>query len=819
MHAHPIKFLELLNAQVQYVVPRWQRRYCWGQSDIERLVEDLVTISSAESSATHYGGTLLTFPEPGAAGVVRTIRVVDGQQRLTTVSILLACIAAELGPNGKCNDWTRQIIIDDRLTNPGKAPDKLRKLRLQDEDEEEYRRGLAGEPAGAGAVSQAWRIARRLVAKNDIESLLNGLDRLQVVSIGLNEKEDPQQIFESLNATGRPLTESEKVKNWLLMGLPDAEQQDLHDNHWLRIERSLDARHSTERVDMFLRDVLRWWTGNTLGIDRVYEEYRRYAVKSGQDQDRPALCRDLARLAGLYGKITGTSGPHGDRKIDRELKHLREIGIDVHRPLTLRLLHEADKADSMETVKPELAKTLAGIGTWTTRMWLADRTTAGMNKAVAEIAHEPGLQENTKFSEYWIKRIQRLRNTRVGVPSDGEVAEGIRSRKAYGGSATRSAFAILCELMEAEHREQSPARDHLTIEHVMPQKLTDEWKRDLGDNPEDKHGRYRDRLANLTLSGDATNSGLGTKTFAAKRNVYNNSSIGLTRSLAEEIEWNEAALERRAEDLTRRALKRWPWPEEPKGLLEATQDSAQLRWRIEEGPWHAENIASQMVLNVAAALLGRDTENARRLSGQAISSNIHPARRYPPGTTAGTLTMRAVPGHEEYVLYPYERDYATSAERCRSMGKRCNVSIEVEFEDTNPTGKFWKFLKEYTGGVPGQKDSWRGASQWSSHNDASDDYVGIYVGNSELLWLYIKSGESQASEARAERMRRCSWMIRERMSDQKLEGNIESNSANGWTIAVQRSWVRDDENGWPEAAIWIKEQCERLHAIAADQQD
>ena len=353
MHAHPIKFLELLNAQVQYVVPRWQRRYCWSQADIERLVEDLVTISSAGSSATHYGGTLLTFPEPGAAGVVSTIRVVDGQQRLTTVSILLACIAAELGPNGECNGWTRQIILDDRLTNPGKSPDKLRKLRLQDEDEEEYRRGLAGEPAGAGAVSQAWRIARRLVAKNDIESLLNGLDRLRVVSIGLDEKEDPQQIFESLNATGRPLTESEKVKNWLLMGLPDAEQQDLHDNHWLRIERSLDARHSTERIDTFLRDVLRWWTGNTLGIDRVYEEYRRYAVKSGLG--RPTLCRDLARLAGLYGMITGTSGSHGDRKTERELRHLREIGIDVHRPLTLRLLHEADRADSLETVNPELS--------------------------------------------------------------------------------------------------------------------------------------------------------------------------------------------------------------------------------------------------------------------------------------------------------------------------------------------------------------------------------------------------------------------------------------------------------------------------------
>ena len=110
MHAHAIKFLELLNGQFQYVVPRWQRRYCWGQSDIERLVDDLATIAVACSSATHYGGTLLTFPEPGPAGTVTTIRVVGGQQRLTTVSILLGCIAAELGEEGECDDWTRQII-------------------------------------------------------------------------------------------------------------------------------------------------------------------------------------------------------------------------------------------------------------------------------------------------------------------------------------------------------------------------------------------------------------------------------------------------------------------------------------------------------------------------------------------------------------------------------------------------------------------------------------------------------------------------------------------------------------------------------------
>ena len=137
---------------------------------------------------------------------------------------------------------------------------------------------------------------------------------------------------------------------------------------------------------------------------------------------------------------------------------------------------------------------LAGIGTWITRMWLAERPMAGMNKAAAELAHGRGPGAGVDYVEYWLGRIQRLRNTRVGVPRDEEVQEGIRARKAYGGGATRSAFAVLCELMEAEHGEESPARDRLTIEHVMPQKLTDEWKQALGDDAEETHGRGRDRL-------------------------------------------------------------------------------------------------------------------------------------------------------------------------------------------------------------------------------------------------------------------------------------------------------------------------------------
>ena len=816
MQAQHIEFLQLFNGPVQYVVPRWQRRYRWGQSDIERLVDDLVTVGGSVAAATaHYGGTLLTFPEPGGpAGVVKPIRVVDGQQRLTTVSILLACIANRLGPEGRCGDWTAEIIRDDRLTNPRK--ERYRKLRLQDGDEEEYRSGLEGNPTGAGAVTQAWRTLRRLVARHDLDLLLKGLERFRVVSIGLDDREDPQQIFESLNATGRPLTESEKVKNWLLMGLRDEVQQDLYEKHWVQIERTLGAQHTTEQTDTFLRDVLRWRTGELHGIERVYDGLRRWAVKHGYAKERPVLCRELARLAELYGILTGTAGQHRDSRVERELRHLREMRIDVHRPLSLRLLNDAAGVGDASVTHEELAKVLAAIAAWITRLWLADRPTAGMNTAVAELAHGPGPSEGEDCVEYWLGRIHRLRNTRVGVPHDQAVREGIRTRKAYGGSATRSSFAVLCALMEAEENPgEAPARSQLTIEHVMPQKLTVAWKHALGDGAEEIHGRYRDRLANLTLSGDGTNPSMGADGFDKKREVYVNSTMKLTQRLAGEREWNEGSLDRRAEDLTRRVLKRWPWSESVDGDEREQEGSATLRWRLPGEPWHAEHAASQMVLNVAGALLSRDPENVKMLSGEAISSNVHPASRYPPAVAVGAFILRPIPGHGQYVMYPYAQDYPASAQLCRRMGERCQVQVEVDFEEDSRPQAFWRFLKEHTGGVPGQRDTWRGASQWTSPVNSAGDRIGMYVGNPDQLRLHIRAGESQASEERAARMRQYSWMIRDQMGDQEIGGSLQQCSSQGTTVFVRRPWMRDDEAGWSEAAKWIKEQHERLRTILA----
>lgn len=215
------------------------------------------------------------------------------------------------------------------------------------------------------------------------------------------------------------------------------------------------------------------------------------------------------------------------------------MGFDTHRPLTLRLLHETKNAKEDDGYGNEvLARVLAGIGAWLTRFWLSERPMAGLNTAFAELAREPGPNGGVDPAEFWLKRIRRLRNQCVAVPDDEAVRDGIRNRKAYGGSATRVTKAILCAMMESEQLGDSPARDALTVEHVMPQKLTDEWRIRLGDNAEQIHGLYRDRLANLTLSGVDVNSKLGAKSFEKKREIMANSGVQMTRDIAESDTWN-----------------------------------------------------------------------------------------------------------------------------------------------------------------------------------------------------------------------------------------------------------------------------------------
>lgn len=810
MQAQQTSFLNLLNGQVQYVVPRWQRRYRWGKAEIERLVEDLLTVAVAGENASHYGGTLLTFPEPGgAAGVVQSIRVVDGQQRLTTVSLLLLSIAEFLGPEETCEGWSSKDIKNGRLLNPGVKGEKEYKLRLQDGDNEEYQGILTDGSTGIGSVSQAWKTLRRLVARHELSHLMKGLTRLQVVSIGLHD-EDPQQIFESINATGRPLSESEKVKNWLLIGYSESVQEALY-RHWMELEQALSAEHTSWPIDEFLRDMLRWKTGKLVGMNQVYEEFRRWAVRSGQTSDRAALCHEVVRLSKLYSQISVTAMIQPDRRVRDHLNHLRYMGIDTHRPLTLRLLDEAtDKLEPKLDIEA-LVKCLQLICTWITRLWAAGRSAQGMNRTITDLAHAETWDGD--YATNFRDSITKLQNTLVGIPSDSEVLEGALTRKAYGGSATATTLQLLHYL----NQKQNPAgelidRSRLTVEHVMPQKLSSEWAEYLGTDAVEVHGRYRNCLANLTLCGDDTNPALGRRLFDKKKETYKLSPISITRDLAQKDRWNEETLKCRAGYLGSKIAECWPWMH--RANKEEHVNSGLLNWRIDGADWRHETSASDMVVNVAGELVAMKAENLEKLRGDLLTQDIQLADD--SRVKASTLTFKSLPGRSDLAIHPHSNDYPASIERVKEMGRKCGVIVDVAAERIGTPKKFWEYLKQSTGGLRGQKDHWRGPHQSTTPVATISDQVCIYVGNPDYLWLYIRNLQ-QSDTNKTERLVQYSLLIQEEMGDQLLGSDngrdVESYAKSGTSITVLKNWNRDDETQWGEAAEWVREQHHRLTEI------
>lgn len=706
MHAQPTHLLNLLNGDVQYVIPRWQRRYCWGDEDIKKLIEDLRTIAKSDEGSIHYTGTLLTLNESAIPGSVNVFRVIDGQQRLTTVSILLACIAEALNDGACIDDWTSESIRNKRLLNLGFSFEKRHKLKLQREDEIEYEAGLDGIPSGIGAITQAWHIIRRELKNSDLTQLKRGLERLHVVSIGLSLTDDPQQIFESINATGRPLTESEKVKNWLLIGLPEEEQNDLVDKTWKNIETALGAEQSSQPIDVFLRDFLRWKTGEYTVNEGVYEVFRRWAIQNNDYHDRPKLCRELARLAVFYGQITGTSNPHPSKLVKHELDHLRAMSIDVHRPFTLRLMHDCDSDTLNLEPDSQLAESLSYISTWITRLWLSGFATGGLNKAFIDLARDntKGAQEGK--AAYWKRKIGNRRKTRIGVPNDDEVISGIATRIAYGGSAARSSMAVFRALMLQEMGAEPLDINPLTLEHVMPVTLTDDWRNELWDQAETIHTKNVNLLGNLTLCGREINSALSNSSFQIKKGIYANSPIKFTRRISKFDEWNENAISQRTEEISEKVLQLWPWQNDNQG------------------------------------------------SGD----------------------------------------------------------VDVIVNKTSIVGEYWLALKAKTDGVKGQKSNWQGRTQYSTSEFEDSVGIGVSVG-ADRIYIYVKSGEDKSSVNSFNRMKRYSDVITNNLTDQRIEGNVDSEAREGRSLTLVREFDIDELEDWDDSLNWVHAQCERMHEI------
>jgi len=676
-----IDFMKLFGTNVQYSVPKWQRRYSWDKSTIQQLAKDLVAIAKKKSAdAMHFGGTLITYSESTPAGTSEIHNVVDGQQRLTTISILLICIAEKLKEtNDKSGEWTSERITNVLLNN-NLSPHE--KLQLQDGDNDEYRQILSGTPRGEGKVTVAWGELRKIVDDVGPDLLLEGLRRFKVISFPCQSSDDPQQIFESLNATGVMLTEGEKTKNWLLMGLDKESQNKAYQEHWCRIEHCLDALSEPKRIDEFLRDLLRWKTGENIGIKHTYANLRRWWYEHGDD-DRTILSDDLRRLSVLYGKITGTYNIPETDKINHLLHHLRCVGIHVHRPFTLRVLSDAMNPSETGAYEDEVIRVLEALSIWLTRIWLAHKPTPGLNTEFANLAHQSLRLDYESYADYWIKQIKKLRKTRSAVPNEDEVRQGLKKRKAYGGKASDASKSILWTLNSMLGNQASPIIEDLSLEHIMPQYLNKSWREYLGASADEINEDYGNTLANLTLVGTKFNSEISNQIYSKKRNLYYNSGVTLTRRFAQSYEtWRKEDMDKRIDELTLLIIKCWPWENITR---------AKVRWRIGLNDWKNEKKYTDLLLGVISELLTISPQrNSSLLLGDSPNKNIFFKGREPQKPN---LLYKPIPNHGQYVVNVHFSGKAIQS-LCQKMAEMCGTQVELEiFNEYRNGQEIWEKIE------------------------------------------------------------------------------------------------------------------------------
>ncbi len=583
MKGNEIGILDFMEgAKLRFVIPVYQRRYEWKQPQCRQLFNDLKKVIADERNS-HFFGSIVSRIQ-GDGNRVEYI-IIDGQQRLTTVTLILLAIRDYvIKHRDTCEERLDDQVKQRFLISPWAKEDDRIKLRPVKSDREALRKlmDLEGEPERERELERASNLTLNYeyfmgeLEKGSlpVAKLLEALGRLEVISITLDGDDDPQLIFESLNSTGLDLSEGDKIRNYLLMGADAILQEQYYNKYWEKIELC-----TNNDVSAFVRDYLSVKQQATPTIRNVYQDFKRYV----EERSLPIqpLLEDLLRYAFIFKKLlTGESGL-GDRILDACLTRYRLLDLNVVRPFFMEVfrLHQ-DGELSLDDV----LRILRITETYLFRRNICEVPTNALNKIFVTVNREIQRFDGTT-GDYVDKYVFALlaRRDSGRFPDDDEFLAALSQKNVY---MMRGPYKIyLLERFEnfgtTETKDvyERLAHNEYTIEHIMPQHLSSEWVESLGPNYEEIHETWLHRLANLTLTG--YNPNLGNRTFQEKRDAveggYRNSGLRMNQLLASKESWGEAELVERSREMLARALEIWPFPETDfmpaqKGYESATLD-------------------------------------------------------------------------------------------------------------------------------------------------------------------------------------------------------------------------------------------------------
>lgn len=545
--------------QTRFVIPVYQRNYDWKVEQCKRLFDDLQSVATT-GMREHFFGSIVSKREEDNRVVI------DGQQRITTVFILLAALVAQLRSpeNGVTSaEASKADYIEDQfLVDKYHPKDQKLRLKLVKEDRDAFSAVVAGggDLVEGSNVTHNYRYFLDRIDKMPItgDQLFDAVRRLKVVDVKLDEHDDAQRVFESLNSTGLDLTEADKIRNFILMDLAEEEQERCYEEYWIPIERN-----TLEQVSDFVRYYLAAKTGKTPKVGDVYQsyvDYARGAYSSSQSGklDTLTMLGDLRDFSERYGRYVSPDRDRSD--LDGVLYRLNLLQMDVIIPFVLNLLAYLD---SDEISEGQAIECLGAVESYLFRRWSCGIPTNSLNK-VFETLHEDakrGVTDGATYPE--AMKYSLLHKSGTGrFPSDSEFRASLATRDYYR-IGNRKLY-LYDRLENRDSKERVDVVDGLregrySVEHIMPQTLTNSWRKSLGERCKEIHEEWKDRIANLTLT--AYNSEYSNKDFAIKRDMENGfkaSVFRITRWVGGQDAWGEEQLESRQSRLQNRFVELWP---------------------------------------------------------------------------------------------------------------------------------------------------------------------------------------------------------------------------------------------------------------------
>ncbi|GAA7397004.1 DUF262 and DUF1524 domain-containing protein [Helicobacter pylori] len=554
MKAEAMKLLDFISKsqERQFVIPMYQRLYSWKKEQCKQLWDDIIKIGGNDQIEGHFIGSIL-YVLDGIKHSNNSLIIIDGQQRLTTITLLFIALRDHLNDEDEfLEKFSRQKIQNRYLINSDKDGDKKFRLILSESDRDtllyliDKDRRKPSEPSLK--IMENFKLFEEWIRKNTdkLETIFKGLDKLMVVEISLERgKDNPQLIFESMNSTGKDLTQTDLIRNYILMGLEPEKQKIFYEKYWRAMEEGFKQNETL--FNQFFRHYLTIKTGKIPNINKVYEAFKRYQQERGIETE--ALLQDLQKYCGYFCQIVFKKEDHKD--LNKALSFLVDLERDVIYPLLLELYN--DYSDGVLS-KQDFIPIIALIESYICRRTVCGLGTNGLNKIFASFTKKINKDQ---YLESIKAHFLSLETTKGKFPKDSEFKNLFITIDFYNLKEKKYFF----ERLENFDTKEPVNTKECTIEHIMPQTLTEEWERDLGGNFQAIHDKYLHTIGNLTLTG--YNQEYSNNSFQEKRDMekgFKQSPLRLNQSLKGLEPFGEEKIKKRANDLADWALKIWTYP-------------------------------------------------------------------------------------------------------------------------------------------------------------------------------------------------------------------------------------------------------------------